>query len=335
MPKATVVGSVVRRISFIPTSLVSPRPEVESQPMNEPARIATPVEHLQAHLAGDMDRVNALIRTRMASRHAPRIPEVTAHLVEAGGKRLRPLLTVLTARSLGADPALALDPACAVEMIHTYSLVHDDLPSMDDDDMRRGRPTVHRAFDGVRAMVAGAALLPLAMRVLVDEAAALGLTEAEGAALVVELARAAGAEGMVGGQFADLSSEHREVTAAELESIHRRKTGALLTCALRLGARAGRGSDELLHALTRYGGALGLAFQIADDLLDVEGDAAALGKTAGRDAALHKASYPALYGVQGARERAAQKAAEARESVAAMNLPELEALATYVVERRR
>ncbi len=304
-------------------------------------RSAPPEAAEPLFLATERARVDAAladIRAEATARLDSRLQEVVAYALSTSGKRLRPILCITAFRAAsgaGRAPEALYRLSCALEIVHTYSLVHDDLPSMDDDDMRRGRPTVHRAFDGVRAMVAGAALLPLAMRVLVDEAAPLGLTEAEGAALVVELARAAGAEGMVGGQFADLSSEHREVTAAELESIHRRKTGALLTCALRLGARAGRGSDELLHALTRYGGALGLAFQIADDLLDVEGDAAALGKTAGRDAALHKASYPALYGVQGARERAAQAAAEARESVAAMNLPELEALATYVVERRR
>lgn len=264
--------------------------------------------------------------------------EAVGYALSASGKRLRPILCIIAcraARGVDARDEALYRLSCALEIVHTYSLVHDDLPSMDDDDVRRGRPTVHRAFGDARAILAGAALLPLAMSVLGREGAALGLTTEESARLVVELASAAGAEGMVGGQMLDLAAEQKTIDAAGLEAIHRRKTGALLTCALRIGAVAGRGSQPLLGALTRYGAALGLAFQIADDLLDVEGDPTALGKTAGRDAALHKASYPALHGVEGARLRAAAMVAEAKAAIDGLGLPELEALADYVVERRR
>lgn len=260
------------------------------------------------------------------------------YALSSTGKRLRPILCVCAyaaAKPEGDPPPQLLRLACALEIVHTYSLVHDDLPCMDDDDLRRGRPTVHKVFGTARATLAGAALLPAAMEVLDREGGALGLAAPERGALVKELAAAAGAEGMVGGQLMDLAAEQRQVEPAQLETIHRRKTGALLTCSLRIGALAGRAPGELLSALTAYGRALGLAFQITDDLLDVEGSSAALGKTARRDIALRKASYPLLFGVEEARCLARASAQEAKDAIRAYPLPRLLALADFVVDRSR
>jgi geranylgeranyl pyrophosphate synthase len=253
------------------------------------------------------------------------------------GKRIRPVLCTLAyaASGPGDPPPAAYRLACSLEIVHTYSLIHDDLPCMDDDALRRGRPTVHTVYGVTRAVAAGAALLPMAVEVLEVEGAALGLDRGERAALVMELARAAGAAGMVGGQLLDLESEQRVVDAVTLESIHRRKTGALLTSSLRIGALAGRAGPELLAAMTVYGEALGLAFQITDDLLDVEGTAADVGKTTGRDLALRKASYPAHYGSGVARDLARRLVTDAKRALAPFALPELAAVADFIADRRK
>jgi geranylgeranyl pyrophosphate synthase len=224
------------------------------------------------------------------------------------GKRFRPVLFLLAysaARDGAPIPEAAYRLACALEIVHTYSLVHDDLPCMDDDDLRRGRPTVHRVFGISGAVVGGAALLPIAVAAIEKDGAELGLDVATRARMVIELARASGAEGMVGGQLLDLEAEQRELSALELEDIHRKKTGALVTSALRLGAIAGGASVSLLDTLTLYGESIGLAFQIADDILDVEGDAVTLGKAVGKDAAAGKATFVSHLGLDGAKSRAA------------------------------
>ena len=253
------------------------------------------------------------------------------------GKRLRPILCCAAFRALsGAElPDAVRRLACALELIHTYSLVHDDLPCMDDDDLRRGRPTLHRVHGTSRAIFAGAALIPLSMTLLAREAGALGLNGKERAALVVELCGAAGAEGMIGGQLLDLDAEEESPGPERLERIHRAKTGALLASALRLGARAAGAGEIELAALTAYGQNVGLAFQIADDILDVTGDSATIGKTAGRDQSLGKATYPAFYGLDGARRLAHERVDAAIDALrsAAIAVPELEALARYVVQR--
>ena len=264
--------------------------------------------------------------------------EPLEYALSTSGKRLRPILFLAAYRAVAptADPLpeAVYRLACAAEIVHTYSLVHDDLPCMDDDDLRRGRPTVHRVHGVAHAMLAGAALLPLAMELIVRESRALGLPPERAALLVRELCRAAGADGMVGGQLLDLEAERREVDTAALEAIHRAKTGALLTASLRLGALAGGASHDALAALSRYGEALGLAFQIADDILDVTGDAASLGKIAGRDHELRKASYPSVHGLDGARALARKAAEEAKAALGELRSEELVALADYVVERR-
>jgi geranylgeranyl diphosphate synthase type II len=268
------------------------------------------------------------------------VAEPVRYALDAGGKRLRPILCAAAYRAarVGVEtPPAVYDLAAALELVHTYSLVHDDLPGMDDDDVRRGRPATHRAFDTPRAMVAGAALIPLACGVVARAAAALGLDAGRQADLVAELAVAAGGGGMVGGQVADLEAEGRTITLDELETIHRRKTGALLTAALRLGGMAAGAGSEVLRALDRYGRALGLAFQITDDLLDVTGRPEVTGKTAGRDADLAKATFPGLLGVEEARRRAGKELENALAALAGAGISsqELVALAAYAVERDR
>ena len=266
------------------------------------------------------------------------IREPAEYALSTAGKRLRPLLCILAYSTAGVDervPDAIYRLSCALEIVHTYSLVHDDLPCMDDDDLRRGRPTVHKVYGNARATLAGASLLPLAIDVLETEGRGLNLSGETRAALVLELTRAAGSQGMVGGQLLDLEGERRSIPGEHLEEIHRRKTGALLTSALRIGAIARGTTEDLLQRLTAYGRALGLAFQIADDLLDVEGESDAIGKTAGRDLQLDKASYPSLYGTDGARKLARQKAEEAKQAIRPLGSERLEALADYVIERRK
>jgi len=264
----------------------------------------------------------------------PRLAEAMRYSVLAGGKRLRPALALMAAEACGADPDVALPAACALELIHTYSLVHDDLPSMDDDDLRRGRPTCHKAFDEATAVLAGDALLTLAFEVV-----AAHVRPAEAAArCVAALAEAAGPAGMVGGQMADLLAEGRtDGTAAALEAIHRRKTGALLRAALKLGALSAGADEATLRALDDYGQGVGLAFQIVDDLLDVQGDEAKLGKRVGKDSTLGKWTYPGFLGVEGSRERARQVADDAAAALAPLGdrAARLRALAMDLLERDR
>jgi geranylgeranyl pyrophosphate synthase len=252
------------------------------------------------------------------------------------GKRLRPILCAAAWRACAGEPdERVYRLAAAVEIVHTYSLVHDDLPSMDDDAMRRGRPTVHTVFGVPRATLVGAALIPAAVAVLDESARAMRLPPERRGRLVAELCRASGALGMVGGQVQDLEGESRSLGAEELEAIHRRKTGALLAASLRIGALAAGAREAALAALTVYGEDVGLAFQIVDDVLDVTASAEALGKTAGKDQSSGKSTYPALYGIDGARALAASRVEEAVAALHAARIasPELEALARFILER--
>lgn len=236
--------------------------------------------------------------------------EAMRYCVEAGGKRLRPLLTLAAAETLGAAAEEVVPVACAVELVHTYSLIHDDLPAMDDSDLRRGKPTCHRAFGEATAVLAGDALLTLAFELL----ARFGLTAGrESAALqiIAELADSAGVNGMIGGQALDLAAEGTVPEPGQIEQIYRLKTGALLRAAVRAGAIAAGASPEQLEALSRYGSSIGMAFQIVDDLLDREGTAAELGKQPGSDQDRSKATYPAVLGDTAARQRAEQLYREA------------------------
>jgi farnesyl diphosphate synthase/geranylgeranyl diphosphate synthase type II len=250
------------------------------------------------------------------------------------GKRMRGIL-LLSAFEAADGEGEAADLAAAVEVVHAYSLVHDDLPCMDDDDVRRGQPTVHKVYGVRAATAAGLAMVPLAARCAVDAARALGLGDDDASSIVAELMRASGAGGMIGGQLLDLEGERRPLELADLERIHRAKTGALITAAATLGGRAARASAQRLQALATYGAAVGLAFQIADDVLDVTATTDQLGKTAGRDAALQKSTYPALLGVAGARGRAEALVDEACAALDDVGLltPALDFIARFTVER--
>lgn len=233
-----------------------------------------------------------------------RLREGMRYSVLGGGKRLRPILVYTTGESLGAPLAHLDVPAAAVELVHVYSLVHDDLPAMDDDDLRRGRPTCHRAYDEATAILVGDALQALAFDVLAHDVAG-GASAAARLAMIRTLARASGTSGMAGGQAIDLASVGRQLTPAAVENMHRRKTGALIECSVLLGATAaGLSPGPELDALQRFGADIGLAFQIQDDILDVEGETAVLGKSAGADIARNKPTYPSSVGVPAARARA-------------------------------
>ncbi|MFI4980874.1 MAG: polyprenyl synthetase family protein [Nevskiales bacterium] len=254
-------------------------------------------------------------------RRLPAAAEDPARLHEAmryacdGGKRLRALLVYAAGEALGV-PVDKLDaPACAVELIHAYSLVHDDLPAMDDDDLRRGRPTVHKAYDEAIGILVGDGLQTQAFSVLADEPS---LGAAQRLRMVSILARASGSLGMVGGQAVDIASEGREITLAELQSLHARKTGALILASLQMAAAAADATPETEQALETYGRYIGLAFQIQDDVLDETASTETLGKTAGKDQAQHKSTYPSLLGLDGARERATSLFEEARTIVGAL-----------------
>lgn len=295
---------------------------------------------------GALDAVTAAARgvigravAEACERHLPAVPppvrDAIRYALAGEGKRLRGVLVLETFRAAGGTGD-ASGLAAAIEIVHAYSLVHDDLPCMDDDDVRRGRATVHRAFDVPVATRAGLAMVPLAALAGCDAARVLGLGPAGIAAVVRELMQASGAAGMVGGQLLDLEGEGRALSLRELERVHAGKTGALLVAACRLGGIGAGAGPEALDALARYGAAIGLAFQIADDVLDVTATSAQLGKTAGRDEALGKSTYPALLGVDGAMARAeglvAEGCAVLRE--AALLTPALEHLARFTVARR-
>ncbi len=228
-----------------------------------------------------------------------------------GGKRLRALLVYATGETLGVAPAHLDGAACAVELIHAYSLVHDDLPAMDDDDLRRGRPTVHKAYDEAIAILVGDTLQTLAFSLVAGDETS-SLSAAQRVRMVASLAQAAGSLGMVGGQAVDMASENKTLTIAELESLHLRKTGALLRVCSKLAADAADATADQVDALEHFGNALGLAFQVQDDVLDVTVATQILGKTAGKDQAQHKSTFPALLGLAQARTRTAELFAQSR-----------------------
>ncbi|MCP1437894.1 farnesyl diphosphate synthase [Erwinia persicina] len=257
-----------------------------------------------------------------------------------GGKRLRPFLVYATGKMLHADDAALDAPAAAVECIHAYSLIHDDLPAMDDDSLRRGQPTCHIKFSEDTAILAGDALQTLAFTILADTPLP-GVTAEYRIAMISELAQASGVAGMCGGQALDLAAEGQQVGLRELEQIHRYKTGALIRCAVRLGAlTAGDRGRDALPALDRYAEAIGLAFQVQDDILDVVGDTAIIGKRQGADQQLGKSTYPALMGLERARAKAwelCQESLSALEILAAQGFDtaSLQLLASYIIERNK
>jgi geranylgeranyl pyrophosphate synthase len=247
---------------------------------------------------------------------------------------VRPLLLLFAYRAAGGEED-ATQLACAPEVIHAYSLVHDDLPCMDDDDMRRGRPTVHKVYGSRTAILGGVVMIPLAAKVVRESARSMGLSHESSAKLLETLLQASGSRGMIGGQLRDLAGERLSLSLEDREEIHSAKTGALIVASIMMGGVAAGAGEAQIAALERYGGAVGLAFQIMDDVLDVTSTTSALGKSIGRDAALGKSTYPALLGVEGARQRAQALIADGLDSLAQQKLltQELSQVANFMLTR--
>ena len=267
----------------------------------------------------------------------PRIKPSTIHKamrysIFAGGKRMRPALCLAAAEACGGSPELALHAACSLECVHTYSLIHDDLPSMDDDDLRRGRPTSHKVFGEAVAILSGDALLTLAFEILAQSSPTRRYSVSDA---IQELARASGSIGMIAGQVADMEAEGSQQISGQLQYIHASKTAALLSCSLRLGAMSANATPAKLQALSEFGRHVGLAFQVVDDILDVTQSSDQLGKTAGKDQAAAKATYPALMGLSRSRRQAArltQKAFDAIKPFGA-KAKALHAMADFLLHR--
>jgi len=272
-----------------------------------------------------------------ASDHPKEIHEAVRYSVFAGGKRLRPILVLAAAEAAGGQVEHALPAAAAIELIHTYSLIHDDLPAMDDDDFRRGRPTCHKVYGEALAILAGDALLTQAFILLSGEPSSLHADAVARLRVINEIAQAAGSRGMVGGQVVDILQEDREVDLATLLYLHTHKTGSLIRACLRVGGIISSAGSEQMEALTRYGDRIGLAFQIVDDILDLEGSLEALGKRAGSDLRKKKATFPGLLGLEESRQRARSLVREAKHALSVFGDrgAALGAIADYVVARRR
>ncbi|WP_370589208.1 polyprenyl synthetase family protein [Thermoactinomyces sp. CICC 10521] len=268
----------------------------------------------------------------------PLLKEAMRYSLLAGGKRLRPVLVLATVEALGGEETAALPFACAIEMIHTYSLIHDDLPSMDDDDYRRGKLTNHKVFGEAYAILAGDALLTEAFGLMAKGGKEAALAPEILLTIIEEGARFAGARGMVGGQVDDLLGENGAVSLEQLESIHRRKTGDLMAYSVRTGAYLGGASPEVLESLTRFAYDLGLAFQIQDDILDVIGDQQVIGKPVGSDEEKHKATYPALLGLEESKRKLTEITNRAKRHVEGyeeLNPASLMGIADYLLQRDR
>ncbi len=268
--------------------------------------------HFEPWLALQKERVDAALeRLLPPAEEAPEtLHSAIRHSMFAGGKRLRPILLLAACEACGGDTEAALPAACAVECIHTYSLIHDDLPCMDDDDFRRGRPTCHKVYGEAVAVLAGDALQPLAFELLLQSSPSIAVE------LVRELAVASGSRFLIAGQVRDLEAEGKQVSFEELRAIHEGKTAALLTCCFRMGALIAGAPPETLQALTTFGHALGLAFQVVDDILDCTQSSEKLGKTAGKDAAAGKSTYVSILGLAEARREATRLTGEAHAALA-------------------
>ncbi|MFO7496855.1 MAG: polyprenyl synthetase family protein [Desulfobacterales bacterium] len=266
-----------------------------------------------------------------------RLIDAMRYSLAAGGKRIRPVLCLAACEAIGEKPEVVLKPACALELIHTYSLIHDDLPAMDDDALRRGQPTCHVAFDEATAILAGDALLTLAFQVLAQPSADTQPAPEKQIAVIARIACAAGCRGMIEGQIRDITAEGRHVALDRLAELHGLKTGALITVAVGSGALWGGGNDQQVRALEGYGAKIGLAFQVTDDNLNVEGDPAELGKAVGTDAARSKTTYPALLGLERSKALARELVAEGLQAIAGFDTKAdpLRAIARYIVNRRR
>lgn len=291
---------------------------------------------LSTYLQRCQERVNARMQFWLSqqSPQAPHLAEAMRYAVMIGGKRLRPVLAYAAAEALGTDPEQASDAASALEVLHSYSLVHDDLPAMDNDELRRGQPTCHIAFGEATAILAGDSLQCLAFEILSGSDLAC-MTPTVKLAMIHTLATASGTHGMAGGQALDLEAEGKSLTLQHLETIHRLKTGHLIRAAVRMGALTAGADATALASLDRYADAVGLAFQVHDDILDVIGDTAILGKKQGADEALEKATYPKLMGLEAAQNLAQSLRDQALQAIAGFDerASALRAIADYIVSR--
>jgi farnesyl diphosphate synthase len=297
-----------------------------------------PENSLHEFMSAAQARAEAALDARLPAegKMPERLHRAMRYSTLGGGKRLRPLLTYATGQALGLAPEVLDGPACAVELIHVYSLIHDDLPAMDDDDLRRGKPTCHKAFDEATAILAGDGLQALAFQVLAADPSIAVPAESR-IAMIEALALASGSCGMVGGQAIDLDSVGKALDLPGLEGMHIRKTGALIRASVRLAALAKPGLDkQTADKLDHYAKCVGLAFQIQDDILDEESDTQTLGKTQGKDRDHNKPTYPALLGMAGAKQKAADLHAEALDSLAGFGAEadHLRALASFIIQRR-
>jgi geranylgeranyl pyrophosphate synthase len=290
---------------------------------------------IQAALAQQLGNNVSEYATAVTSTHLERLYDAMRYSLLNGGKRVRPLLVYAAAEAIiGNDQQPALDGiACAVEYIHAYSLVHDDLPAMDDDDLRRGNPTCHKKFDEATAILAGDALQSRAFELLT----LLDLDAEQRVSLIATLAAAAGPRGMVGGQAIDLAAVQQRIDLPHLETMHRLKTGALIRAAVRMGAIAAKADAQQLLALDQYAAAIGLSFQVQDDILDITSDTATLGKQQGADLVRDKPTYPALLGLDAARAKAAALHRDAIDALAQFgaNAERLRQLSAFIIERDR
>jgi geranylgeranyl diphosphate synthase type II len=296
----------------------------------------TPNFELKKYLEPRRQMVEVALEGALREKEGPeaQVVEAMRYSLFAGGKRLRPILCLAAAEAVGGDPQDALPAACALEMIHTYSLIHDDLPAMDDDDLRRGKPTNHKVFGEAIAILAGDALLTEAF-VLLSGSRTLQPDRAVNITKVI--AKAASYRGMVGGQVVDMLSQNKPADLETVQLMHSRKTAALIAAAAESGALAGMGSEAEVDAMGRYGRSIGLAFQIADDILDIEGDAELLGKSTGADVARGKVTYPAAVGLECSREDARKLVDDALTALEGFDqeADPLRALANYIITRRK
>lgn len=294
-------------------------------------------EPITDYLTRRAEEVNAWMDCLLPSEDVPpqELHRAMRYSIFAGGKRLRPTLVLAAGEAFGAETDDLMPAACAIEMIHTYSLIHDDLPAMDNDDLRRGRPTCHKAFGEAMAILAGDALLTQAFRVLASDSAARDPQRQ--VRVIREIATAAGTvDALIGGQVADIASEGKQVDDATLEYIHRSKTGAMIRAAVVAGGIIAGANEEQIDSLRRYAERIGLAFQIADDILDVTSTSEQLGKTPGKDQAARKATYPALHGIKASEARARQLVDEAVAVVSRLGVETgaLEEIARFIIARR-
>ena len=291
---------------------------------------------LQAYLSVKTGLVNKGLELLLhsAREYPQNLHKAMHYSLFAGGKRIRPVLVLASAEAVGGAAEEALNTACAFECVHTYSLIHDDLPAIDNDDMRRGAPTCHKAFGEATAILAGDALLTVAFELIARTKTSNPSRVIE---VIKELSKASGSVGMIGGQMVDIESEGQDVSFPVLEYIHIHKTGELMLAAVRCGAIMGGAGGSELEALSKYGKAIGLAFQIADDILDVEGSASEMGKNTGGDEKKGKATYPSLIGLDESKKRASDLVGMALNALEGFDAKaeSLRAIARYIAERRK